>query len=220
LPLSWENYEQKRMELFMTSVRERGQLQDWKDDRGFGFIKPDNGGNDIFLHISALRRAGRRPKAGDTILYERAMEPDGKIRAVNALIEGVAPAAVPTAKSAKTYPQPRRNPNQTRSQSRPRKENHITATGVFGTLFGIAGAVAFVMFLMETSPSQSPPVVTAITKPGCDIKGNISQTSGKKWYHIPGMEDYEDTVIDPQYGERWFCTEEEARANGWQRAPR
>ena len=36
---------------------------------------------------------------------------------------------------------------------------------------------------------------------------------------MPGMEDYEKTRIDPSKGERWFCTEEEARKSGWQKAP-
>lgn len=55
-------------------------------------------------------------------------------------------------------------------------------------------------------------------KPGCDIKGNISFGSGDKIYHLPGMEYYEQTVINSEYGEKWFCTEEEARANGWRRS--
>ena len=53
----------------------------------------------------------------------------------------------------------------------------------------------------------------------CDIKGNISISSGDKIYHLPGSEFYEKTRIDPDYGERWFCTQAEAEANGW-RAPR
>jgi hypothetical protein len=33
------------------------------------------------------------------------------------------------------------------------------------------------------------------------------------------MEDYEKTRIDPLKGEKWFCTEEEARKSGWKKAP-
>lgn len=58
-----------------------------------------------------------------------------------------------------------------------------------------------------------------ITQPGCNIKGNISIDTGNKLYHLPGMKDYEITIIS-RTGERWFCTESEAIANGWKKAPR
>jgi endonuclease YncB( thermonuclease family) len=50
----------------------------------------------------------------------------------------------------------------------------------------------------------------------CAIKGNIS--SSGKIYHVPGGRSYAKTVIEESSGERWFCTEDEARAAGW-RAP-
>jgi micrococcal nuclease len=53
---------------------------------------------------------------------------------------------------------------------------------------------------------------------GCVIKGNISQSSGEKIYHVPGGGSYEETKISPEYGERWFCTEQEAVANGWRKS--
>jgi len=55
-------------------------------------------------------------------------------------------------------------------------------------------------------------------KDGCDIKGNISYNSGEKIYHLPGQDYYSETVINSKYGERWFCTEEEAIDNGWRKA--
>jgi hypothetical protein len=58
----------------------------------------------------------------------------------------------------------------------------------------------------------------ALYDPACDIKGNISINSGEKIYHVKGQEYYEPTVISYRYGERWFCSEEEARAAGWRRA--
>jgi micrococcal nuclease len=54
---------------------------------------------------------------------------------------------------------------------------------------------------------------------GCSIKGNISM-EGEKIYHLPGMSFYDKTKINPEYGERWFCTEDEAVANGWRKAMR
>ncbi|MDJ1632179.1 MULTISPECIES: sunset domain-containing protein [Rhizobium] len=52
----------------------------------------------------------------------------------------------------------------------------------------------------------------------CNIKGNISYNSGEKIYHMPGQEYYVETLITYSKGERWFCSESEARAAGWRKA--
>ena len=36
----------------------------------------------------------------------------------------------------------------------------------------------------------------------CRIKGNISQNSGRRWYHVPGHPEYEKTRISRSHGER------------------
>jgi micrococcal nuclease len=82
-------------------------------------------------------------------------------------------------------------PTQPTATARPRTATPTTATGC------PQGCV-------------SPPA-------GCAIKGNIS-SSGVKIYHLPGQRYYEQTVIDPNKGERWFCTEQEAEANGWRKS--
>ena len=51
----------------------------------------------------------------------------------------------------------------------------------------------------------------------CNIKGNVN-TRGERIYHVPGQKYYNDTVIQSSHGERWFCSEEEARAAGWRRS--
>ncbi len=50
----------------------------------------------------------------------------------------------------------------------------------------------------------------------CTIKWNVSFDSWKKIYHVPWCSHYNDTKIDPDYGERYFCSEEEA-INAWWR---
>jgi hypothetical protein len=52
--------------------------------------------------------------------------------------------------------------------------------------------------------------------PNCLIKGNVS-TRGERIYHPPGCRYYDATEIDPARGERWFCSEADARAAGWRR---
>ncbi|AKI01239.1 hypothetical protein IMCC20628_02541 [Hoeflea sp. IMCC20628] len=54
----------------------------------------------------------------------------------------------------------------------------------------------------------------------CNIKGNVSIDTGERIYHVPGQKFYIPTKILPRYGERWFCTEAEARAAGWRKSRR
>jgi hypothetical protein len=56
-----------------------------------------------------------------------------------------------------------------------------------------------------------------ISSEDCDIKGNIS-SSGEKIYHVPGCASYDKTVISPEQGEEWFCSEADARDAGWRKA--
>lgn len=52
---------------------------------------------------------------------------------------------------------------------------------------------------------------------GCLIKGNIS-SKGEKIYHVPGQKYYEKTKIEPEKGEMWFCSENEAESSGWRKS--
>ncbi|KAA1160656.1 cold shock domain-containing protein [Pseudoalteromonas fuliginea] len=73
----------------------KGLLKSWKTDKGFGFIKSDILEHDTFIHISALKHMSRKPKVGDTIYFEVATQPDGKTKAINCRIEGVAELKAP-----------------------------------------------------------------------------------------------------------------------------
>ena len=80
-----------------------------------------------------------------------------------------------------------------------------------------SGILAIISILtMGLGASSAPTNISS--KPGCVIKGNISSATGKKLYHLPGMRNYEATIIDTAKGERWFCTEAEAKSNGWIKA--
>lgn len=60
---------------------------------------------------------------------------------------------------------------------------------------------------------------TPARREGCAIKGNVS-SSGERVYHVPGQSHYGATRISEANGERWFCSEAEARTAGWRRARR
>lgn len=59
-----------------------GKLAKWNDDRGFGFILPTNGGQEIFAHISAFPASGDRPKLGELVSFEIEIDQSGKKRAI------------------------------------------------------------------------------------------------------------------------------------------
>jgi CspA family cold shock protein len=48
-----------------------GTVKRFSETKSYGFIQPDNGGKDVFVHISAVERAGLRSlKDGQKISYE------------------------------------------------------------------------------------------------------------------------------------------------------
>lgn len=69
----------------------------------------------------------------------------------------------------------------------------------------------------DSAPQRDAPPPQA-RRDGCNIKGNIN-ADGERIYHLPDSAAYDNTGIDNAKGERWFCTEAEARAAGW-RPPR
>ncbi|ARD20906.1 cold shock domain-containing protein [Shewanella japonica] len=69
---------------------ETGRLVRWNGSKGFGFIQPDKGGKDVFIHISTLKHMARKPIVGDKIEYVVEQQADGKVKAGKALIVGVA----------------------------------------------------------------------------------------------------------------------------------
>lgn len=72
-------------------MRIEGTLAKWDDDRGFGFITPNQGGPDVFVHVSAFPRDGRRPTIGERFTFEIETDSAGKKQAKNLLCPGRLP---------------------------------------------------------------------------------------------------------------------------------
>jgi cold shock CspA family protein len=71
-------------------MRFDGKLKKWSTERGFGFIAPDQGGQDLFVHISAFPRHGGMPLVGDALSFEIEPDREGRKQAVRVTSKGVA----------------------------------------------------------------------------------------------------------------------------------
>jgi CspA family cold shock protein len=61
-----------------------GTVKFFNTTKGFGFIQPDDGGKDVFVHISAVERAGLPGlREGQKIAYEIERDQRGRDSAVN-----------------------------------------------------------------------------------------------------------------------------------------
>jgi CspA family cold shock protein len=61
-----------------------GTVKFFNADKGYGFIAPDGGGNDAFVHITAVERAGMQTLNQDQrVSYELEQDRRGKMSAVN-----------------------------------------------------------------------------------------------------------------------------------------
>lgn len=77
--------------------------------------------------------------------------------------------------------------------------------------FVVAAIVSACLMASSAAPTSAQEAGT------CNIKGNVS-TRGERIYHVPGQKYYDETRISASHGERWFCSEEEARAAGWRKS--
>lgn len=47
-----------------------GKITTWKDDQGFGFITPNGGGKDVFIHVKSITNSGKRPIGNEIVSYQ------------------------------------------------------------------------------------------------------------------------------------------------------
>ncbi len=153
----------------------KGQLKSWKDDKGFGFIQSSELSQDTFIHISTLKAMSRKPKVGDFIYFQVGKQTDGKVKAINCRIEGVA------AKSLKS--KQRHTPRLLKKSSAPKSKNvlllAVVIIGVFSyqrlSLAPTTSPVPQTMLSPSSPISATTSPVISISKYSCDGRQHCSQ---------------------------------------------
>jgi uncharacterized membrane protein YsdA (DUF1294 family)/cold shock CspA family protein len=74
-------------------IRMAGRIVDWNDDKGFGFVVPNGGGDRTFVHVNAFARGSRRPVEGDVVSYLPGTDPRGRLNARQVRHSGTRTAA-------------------------------------------------------------------------------------------------------------------------------
>lgn len=86
-------------------MRFDGIIKSWNDERGFGFIQPVQGGQEIFVHIKAFTGLRERPQINQRVSFQVELGPQGKRRAVNAeVVHAKRPVAPPQRRHGSTQP--------------------------------------------------------------------------------------------------------------------
>ncbi|NJD08083.1 MAG: DUF1294 domain-containing protein [Methylococcaceae bacterium] len=92
------------------TTQQKGILVLWNDDKGFGFVRPEGGDKDFFVHISAIKNyhkgLSRRPTTGDTVRFQPdSNAPDGGQRRIShAIVEELEAAGATDAAPASAAP--------------------------------------------------------------------------------------------------------------------
>jgi uncharacterized membrane protein YsdA (DUF1294 family)/cold shock CspA family protein len=68
----------------------KGKIANWNDNKGYGFITPQGGGNRIFFHISSLKNRNKRPVTSQWVSYKESSDKHGRPCAIDVTYVGSA----------------------------------------------------------------------------------------------------------------------------------
>jgi cold shock CspA family protein len=184
----------------MNTVASRfhGKLTKWNADRGFGFVVADQGGQELFVHVSAFPRDGRPPVIGESLSFELELDKEGRKRAVRVRRPG------------DTQSRASRHPKRSAAQGSPRRAPERAESGSFGSVLvalllavgvgwfgysrfyeGVEAMPSAPQSLMSPARTAAPEIPSAAFQ--CDGRKHCSQMSScseaKQFLaNCPGME--------------------------------
>jgi len=69
-------------------MRIKGNITTWNGEKGFGFITPDDGGKQVFIHISDFNNRTRRPELNQQVVYTLSHDKQNRVCAKNVTLVG------------------------------------------------------------------------------------------------------------------------------------
>ncbi len=69
-------------------MRYQGKITTWKDDQGYGFITPNGGGKEIFIHVKSFSKSRKRPTGNELVTYQVVSDAKGRLSATEVLYVG------------------------------------------------------------------------------------------------------------------------------------
>lgn len=137
-------------------MRFEGTIKSWNDERGFGFIEPALGGDEVFVHIKAFTMSslvGGRPRVGQRVSFEVELGPKGKKRARLAALVSAAPS------SASSSPVSSRRRSLSSSSTSPAQWGTATLSAI----------PAFLVLALVVSVLWKPPAWLALVYAGLSV---------------------------------------------------
>jgi uncharacterized membrane protein YsdA (DUF1294 family)/cold shock CspA family protein len=84
----------------------RGKLVSWKADKAYGFIRPEDGRKDVFVHLRDFGRIARAPRVGDVVRFQKMSDGMGRVRAADVQVQGLDRHAIKPARPRELAPRP------------------------------------------------------------------------------------------------------------------
>lgn len=149
-------------------MRIEGKIIKWKEDRGFGFLAADQGGAEVFAHITAFPRTGTPPAAGERVSFEVELEASGKKRAKNVLY----------LERSATVPSASRN-RPVRSRKERASGSPSRTIAIWLAIALVLAAVAYKVVLPRVAPMwQAKPELSTV-EPASRVAGQIHRFIAK-----------------------------------------
>ena len=89
-----------RRKIFM---RINGKIKHWNRQKAYGFITPESGEDDVFIHIRAFQNNSHKPAIGQQVTFEMSTDKRGRPCAANVTLQGEKPVASAQTNQKKFY---------------------------------------------------------------------------------------------------------------------